>query len=103
MSHLTGSKNGRFSHGHACKGKRTREYATWFTMLQRCRNPNDKGWKNYGGRGIRVCARWLCFANFLADMGKKPFGLMIDRIDTNGNDEPGNVRWATRLQHNGSR
>src|SRR5277367_451657 len=67
-----GSGNGRYSHGEGAKGKRTREYETWFSMLDRCRNPNNAGWKNYGGRGIRVCRRWHKFENFLTDMGRRP-------------------------------
>jgi hypothetical protein len=81
----------RYKHG----GSETREYSTWEGMLARCRNKNSKGYRYYGARGISVCERWLKFENFLADMGPKPEGRTLDRINNDGNYERGNCRWAT--------
>lgn len=73
-------------------------YCSWRKMRERCKNPNCSRWRWYGGRGIGICARWGSFENFIADMGPRPKGRTLDRIDANGDYEPGNCRWATQLQ-----
>ena len=84
-------------HGHATNGI-SNTYKTWAGMMSRCSDANNDRFFDYGGRGISVHARWHKFEGFLADMGEKPKGSSIDRINVNGNYEPGNCRWATHTQ-----
>jgi hypothetical protein len=76
-------------------------YRSWSAMKTRCTNPNIPGFKDYGGRGIKFCDRWSSFENFLADMGARPSkAYSLDRKDVDGDYEPDNCRWATRLVQN---
>jgi hypothetical protein len=87
------------------KQKFPAEYGTWSGMKARCINPNRPGFLNYGGRGIKVCGRWRdSFRNFVDDIGPRPSAAhSLDRLDVNGNYEPGNVRWATTKEQGENR
>jgi len=76
----------------------TPTYYSWAAMKGRCLNPKDTRYKDYGGRGIAVCERWMDFRNFLADMGERPEGMTLDRIDVNGGYNLANCRWASAKQ-----
>jgi hypothetical protein len=86
--------SGRFVHGKATSS----EYSIWQGIKSRCLNPKHPEYKNYGGRGIEVCTRWLLFANFYEDMGPRPPGLEVDRRDNDKGYSLDNCRWATRKE-----
>ena len=86
------------THGMTRHGREAGVYGSWRSMRERCQNSNATHYAYYGGRGVTVCERWESFENFLADMGPRPEGLSLDRINNEGNYEPGNCRWATRKQ-----
>lgn len=104
-------------HGHTSHKGRSKEYSAWNSMINRCGNPLDPKYKDYGERGIIVCERWVkSFSNFISDMGCAPTKKhSIDRINNDGNYEPSNCRWATKkeqgqnrrnnvwLEHNGKK
>lgn len=90
-------------HGDQRRGKTAPLYSVWQNMLRRCDNPNTKGYKHYGGRGIKVCDRWRDYVNFKADMGERPADMSMDRIDVNGDYTPQNCRWLPINEQNRNR
>lgn len=100
--YLTMLKAGK-SRSCGCARRRFRHenlslYYVWAKMKSRCSNKNDDSFKDYGGRGIRVCERWLSYENFFKDMYPRPIGHSLNRVDNNGNYEPSNCEWATDLE-----
>lgn len=93
---LSGDSNSSFSHGRS----KTPTYRIWSGLFTRCYNEKSTVYRYYGGRGIKVCDRWKSFESFLSDMGERPQGLQLDRIDNDGDYSPDNCRWVSSKENN---
>ena len=93
----------KLRHGHSRISGESRTYTSWQAMRRRCLNPRSTQYAYYGGRGVSICQRWETFENFLADMGERPNGRSLDRINPYGNYEPSNCRWATSFEQTHNR
>lgn len=102
-SHRVGSKNGNYRHGHSTAGNASKTYHVWAEMLARCANPQHPRWHDYGGRGIDVDPRWRTFAHFLNDMGEKPDGYSIERVNNDRGYWPDNCTWIPLTEQSKNR
>lgn len=91
-------EHGNVKHGHSPRGGISKTYSSWLSMRKRCNNPRGRDRINYGDRGVKVCPQWDSFQTFLKDMGERPEGTTIDRINNEGDYEPNNCRWASHSQ-----
>jgi hypothetical protein len=92
--------HGNTTHGRSAGSK---TYTCWRNMKSRCLNPNNKDFSLYGGRGIKVCDRWLTFEGFLADMGTIPDGMTLERVNRDGDYQLSNCKWSTRTEQANNR
>jgi hypothetical protein len=99
-----GCQRNAVRHGHARAGEVSKTHHSWTAMKQRCLNSKCPGYADYGGRGITICDRWIeSFESFLSDMGEKPEGKSLDRIDNDGNYNPSNCKWSTPVEQASNR
>lgn len=106
LGHCTyscGCRGASYTHGQSSMRHRTGTYKSWLAMRNRCNNPKNADYAYYGGRGITVCERWNSFVLFLKDMGERPKGTSIDRINNSLGYSPDNCRWATAQMQNSNR
>ena len=97
------SSKKKIKHGHKKSNQITPTYSTWQSMKRRCLNEDNHNFKYYGGRVIMICERWMVFENFLADMGERPEGKTLDRINNDGHYEPSNCKWSTSKEQANNR